>query len=572
MKRIVVVFIFCFCSSFLLKSQQFPNPLLVPDTLSGTEFNLEMISSEAAFFSGTPTETYGINQDYLGPTLIMQKGDVVQMHVTNHLGEAHEEEITTMHWHGMHVAPEDDGGPHTPIYFDSTWSPEFEVLDEATTFWYHPHLHHHTAEQVYYGAAGMILVRDENPVGSLLPHHYGIDEYPLIFQDKSFDANNQFEFTILADTMMVNGTLGAHLNVPAQMVRFHLLNASMQRVYNFGFPPNIDVWQIGSDGGFLERILPANRMTMSPGERIEIVVDFASTNDSMVLLRSFSSELEPGLSGGPGGGPRNDPRFRPNPLDSADFDVMEFRIRMATPNAIRNIPMNLNTYDRPSVNDVDRERTMLFTVDSSGFPFYINGRIMDLEYINDTVLLDDTEIWTIINHTDVAHPWHIHDIQFFVLDINGVPPPPNLAGRKDVITVNAYDTIRYITKFDDFTNDTIPYMYHCHNLFHEDGGMMGQFIVTNTTGIEEIYSTKGNFKVYPNPSEGLFQLRAALNNNIKVKQVEVRDVDGKNVKLIEDITSNFEFDVDLSNAGAGIYFIQIIYEDNSRESVKVIKQ
>ncbi len=572
MKKITFFFSLCFCIAFGIQAQQFPNALLVPDTLTGTVFNLEMISSEAQFFNGSATQTYGINQDYLGPTLILQKGDTVQMNVTNHLGEAHEEETTTMHWHGMHVAPEDDGGPHTPIYFDSTWSPEFEVLDEATTFWYHPHLHHHTAEQVYFGAAGMILVRDENPVGSQLPHHYGVDEYPLIFQDKSFDANNQFEFTILADTMMVNGTLGAHLDVPAQMVRFHLLNASMQRVYNFGFPPNVDVWQVGSDGGFLERIVPANRMTMSPGERIEIVVDFASTNDTVVLLRSFSSELEPGLSGGPGRGPRNDPRFQPNPLDSTDFDVMEFRIRRATPNAIRNIPMNLNTYNKPLESDVDRERTMTFTVDTSGFPFYINGFLMDMDVINDTVILDDTEIWTIINHTDVAHPWHIHDIQFFVLDINGVPPPPHLAGRKDVITVNAFDTIRYITKFDDFTNDSIPYMYHCHNLFHEDGGMMGQFIVINPTGIDEPQNKRTVFKVSPNPSNGIFKLQAPEGINNLPKDVEVMDVSGKRVKMIADIRSNSKIEIDLTNSAPGVYFISITFDDNSRESLKVLKK
>ena len=555
-----------------LFAQQFPNRLLIPDTLSGTTFNLEVQTSEVYFFSNTPTTTYGINQDYLGPTLIMKKGDTVQMNVTNHLEKNHVGEITTMHWHGMHVAPEDDGGPHTPIYFDSTWSPEFEVMDEATTFWYHPHLHHHTAEHVYFGAAGMILIRDDNPVANQLPHTYGVDEFPLIFQDKSFDTSNQFIFTILADTMMVNGTLGPHLYVPKQMVRFHLLNASMQRVYNFGFPPNLDVWQIGSDGGFLERRVQANRIQMSPGERIELVIDFASTNDTVMLLRSFSSELAPGLSGGPRGKPRNDPNFRPNPLDSADFDVMEFRIYPPTANAITSIPMNLNTYDRPTLNEVDRERTKIFTVDSTGFPYYINGSVMDLEVVNDTVILEDVEVWTLINNTDIAHPWHIHDIQFFVLDINGMPPPAHLAGRKDVINVNPFDTVRYITRFDDFSNDTVPYMYHCHNLFHEDGGMMGQFIVVNPTGIQELANQSKSFEVSPNPSKGVFQLRNRSETGIKLENIEVFNLSGKKLKEMKNITLSSSFKIDLSEFPNGLYLISLSTKGGGTETLKVIKQ
>ena len=126
---------------------QFVNPLLIPDTISGTEFNLVLDESSVEFLSGDSTATYGINQDYLGPTLIMNAGDFVEMSVTNLLNDT-----TTMHWHGMHVAPEDDGGPHTAINPGETWEPDFTVIEEATTFWYHPHLHTKTANQVYYGA------------------------------------------------------------------------------------------------------------------------------------------------------------------------------------------------------------------------------------------------------------------------------------------------------------------------------------------------------------------------------------------------------------------------------------
>ena len=131
---------------------QFENPLFIPDTLSGTTFNLTVDEGAVQFLPGDSTATYGINQPYLAPTIFLNKGDFVQLNVTNLLADT-----TTMHWHGLHVAPEDDGGPHTKILPGETWSPDFTVLDEASTFWYHPHLHHKTAQQVYNGAAGMLL-------------------------------------------------------------------------------------------------------------------------------------------------------------------------------------------------------------------------------------------------------------------------------------------------------------------------------------------------------------------------------------------------------------------------------
>lgn len=567
-KKLLSFFAIAFLTFNVVAQQfQFPNPLHIPDTLTGTIFDLLVKPSKKQFLPGDSTNTYGINGDYLGPTLMINKGDTVYMNVTNELGET-----TTMHWHGMHVAPEDDGGPHTPIADGETWSPDFEVLDEATTFWYHPHLHHFTAKQVYNGAAGMIIVRDDNPVGDLLPHTYGVDEFPLIVQDKSFDATNQLIFTALADTIMVNGTLGAYLEVPAQMVRFHVLNASNQRAYNFGLPPQLNVWQIGSDGGFLENRVPMNRLQLTPGERAEIVIDFGGMQANQVTrMVSFSSELGDGLSGGPRGprGPRG------NMLDSLDFEVMEFRVVPRTANAITTIPVNLNTYNRPSITEVDVFRTKTFTVDSSGFPFYINGTLMDMSVINDTVLLDDVEVWTLINATDVAHPWHIHDIQFFILDINGNPPPPQLAGRKDVIIVQPFDTIRYITKFDDFANDTIPYMFHCHNLFHEDGGMMGQFIVTNTVGLEERRVEKAkDYKVFPNPTNDYVFIERVSETLAEgtIKSVLIYDMNGKRYQLPYTLNENALLKVSFENLKRGIYLINIKYKNGDSAVLKINKE
>ena len=248
---------------------QNPNPLVIPDTLSGNVINLEIAPSTVQYLSGAATATYGINKPYLAPTLILRKGQSVQLNVTNSLSDT-----STMHWHGMHVAAMDDGGPHTPIAPGTTWSPDFTVLDEAATLWYHPHLHEHTTEQVYKGAAGMIIVHDSLEATLGLPHRYGVDDFPLIIQDKSFDSlTNAFIYEAMGDTVMINGTLNPFLTVPAQMVRLRVLNASNQRVFNLGFPPTNIAFQIASDGGLLESPLPVTRIQIAPGERARIEGD-----------------------------------------------------------------------------------------------------------------------------------------------------------------------------------------------------------------------------------------------------------------------------------------------------------
>ncbi|MCF7765598.1 MAG: multicopper oxidase domain-containing protein [Verrucomicrobia bacterium] len=132
----------------------------------------------------------------------------------------------------------DDGGPYTVIEPGATWSPDFTVLDSASTMWHHPHLHGKTHEQVNSGLAGMILIRDEVEAASGLPRTYGVDEFPLILQDRSFGVGNTLRVVPLGDVMMVNGTLDPYLEVPGQLVRFRVLNGSNERAYYVGVSEN----------------------------------------------------------------------------------------------------------------------------------------------------------------------------------------------------------------------------------------------------------------------------------------------------------------------------------------------
>ena len=467
-----------------------PRPLVVPPLLEGPTFDLQMRRDSVAFREGARTPTMGFNGAFLGPTLVWNRGETVRMDVANGIGEP-----TTVHWHGAHVAAIHDGGPHTVIAPGAVWSPEFEVLDQASTLWYHPHLHMKTQDHVQYGLAGMILVRDAEEAALDLPRTYGVDDVPVILQDRSFDAENQFviesgQHATRGDVMLTNGVEEAYFDAPAQLVRLRVLNASSIRVYNVGLDGDRTFWMVGSDGGLLEAPVPLTRLRLAVGERAELLVDLGGLEGQTVRLRSFASELTNGEPGSTGSGP----------LDGADFDLLQLRVGSPTPEAVTALPTQLVTLERYDEGDVDVTREFQL-----GPGLTINNRKFAMSRIDETVRLGDTEVWEISTLDVMPHPFHIHDVQFYILDRNGVPPPPEEAGRKDVVLVYPNETVRFITRFDDHADPNVPYMYHCHFLAHEDGGMMGQFVVVDPNANEPIFG----------PSE--VRLSAAVPNPVRGK-------------------------------------------------------
>lgn len=545
-----------FVISFNVNAQGgFTEPLTIPDTINSNTVHLYVKDTVHEFVSGIETNTYGISASYLGPTIIMDKGDFVQLNVHNLL-----DETTTMHWHGMHVAPEDDGGPHTAILAGETWSPDFTVLDEATTFWYHPHLHEKTNEHVSKGAAGMIIIRDEEEAALALPRTYGIDDIPMILQSKAFNASWQIEFGggTVDDVMLVNGVIEPYVDVPAQMVRFRMLNGSTGRTFNIGVSDNRNIFQIGSDGGLLNAPVTLNRIVIAPGERMEFVIDLSGDESETLYLKSYASEFSTGITGAAGGPGAT------NVLDGADFNVMQLRVTSATTGAITSLPTVLNDLVPIAESSADLTRTLTLDGGGPGNPFTIDGQEMDMEVINQTVELDATEIWEIVNETPIAHPFHIHDIQFYILDRDGVAPPANEQGRKDVVFVYPEETVRFIGTFEDFANEEIPYMYHCHILTHEDGGMMGQFIVVDNSESSVNDVDVNSFSAFPNPTEGSINIQATENGSYKITNAIGQDVlQG----LYQENSS-----IDLSSLETGIY--QLVATSNSglKSTMKVVKK
>jgi len=504
----------------------------------------------------------------LGPTLLLNQNQNVTINVNNQLMDT-----TTIHWHGMHVAPENDGGPHTTIPPGTTWSPSFTVLDWASTYWYHPHLHMHTNEQVQKGIAGMVIVRDAQEAAITLPRKYGVDDFPIVIQTKSFDATNQIiTMTNALDTaLMVNGTLDPYLNTPAQVVRLRLLNGSSERVYNLGLTANKTFYQIASDGGLLTSAVALTRLQLAPGERAEILIDFSADLGQTINLMSYGSELPNAIYGAtqPGmGAGQVIPNYTSNPLNGSNFIVLAMNIVAATSNPVTTIPTALVTHTPWLSSSAAITRSLTFAPVAMGpgainGPFLINNTSFDMMMINYTIPFENIEIWQLTNASPISHPFHIHDVQFYVLDVNGVPPAPSIAGRKDVILVPAGNgVVRFITRFENFHNDTLPYMYHCHMLTHEDDGMMGQFIVSSPTGIDEQTSAAAML-VYPNPTTNFIQLNGKFD---KANPFYLFDELGR---VVKSGTLSADNRIELNGLSNGMYFLQL---EGQLKKQKIIKQ
>lgn len=462
---------------------EYDGNIIIPELLQGPNFELVMDEGTHTFTAaGSPSSTAGYNGDILGPTLEWVQGDDISITVTNELGSD-----STTHWHGAHVAPVNDGGPHQMIAAGGgTWSPAFEVMNAAATMWYHPHLHEDTANQVRQGLSGFIIVRDDVEAALDLPRAYGVDDLPLVLQDKQLDGSGVLQDAPdRGNTMTVNGAADAFREVPAQMVRLRLLNGSLELAYNLEFADGRTFSVIGNDLGLLQAPAPVTSLMIAPGERYEVVVDFSGDEGGSATLRALNTALPMGVIGG------TQPMMQG--VEGTDFDVIRFDVVAPTDDATTTLPATLVTPVIPSEVGATPHSMVMANATPPAMGFTLNGAEMDLAVINEYVQEDAVEVWTLENLTMVAHPFHIHDIHFNILDVDPDGPGPMpasapdawQAGPKDTVLVRAGTAVRFIAQFSDFAVDPAgpggvaeaAYMYHCHILPHEDGGMMGQFAV-----------------------------------------------------------------------------------------------
>ena len=461
-----------------------PIPPIVDGT-NGAPIDLVIRQGNWSFLPGIKTPTLGISQDYLAPTVRTHRNTELNLAYHNTL-----EEGVAIHGHGLHVPGVVDGGPQLEMPPGERWFPTLSIQQPAATCWYHSHTHGKSGEQTYRGLAGMIIIDDDETDASDLPNRYGIDDLPIVIQDRTFDAKGQLVYSLTdasedgwyGETAIINGAINPVTQVPSGKVRLRILNGANARFYILNFADNRIFHKIACDGGLLEAPVALSTMEMSPGERCEIIVDL-SDGKPADLLMFFEDEVDVGGEG-----------LISGVLNLINRTVMAETASILTLQANSRLPANksplpdrLSTIIRPTPQDIMTTRTFELTMDherahdhSSGhepMDMAINGAAMDMNVINEKIPLGVWERWR-IRSDQGAHPFHAHGCSFLIEQMEDGELPKDQRGWKDTVVLDDDGWSEIVVKFDHIATEQHPYMYHCHILEHEDRGMMGQFTVT----------------------------------------------------------------------------------------------
>jgi FtsP/CotA-like multicopper oxidase with cupredoxin domain len=455
----------------------------------------QVLNYAAELLHGDPGAVVSLPGSYLGPVVYVQRGQTLRVHLRNEL-----EEPTNVHWHGLIVPAAMDGHPSNVIAPGGEATVEFEVRNRPGTYWFHPHPHERTAEQAYGGLAGLVIVSDADEAALGLPS--GAQDIPLVIQDRRFDGDNQLLYVgsgmagmmdqmmgWLGDRILVNGQPDARLPVATQPYRLRLLNGSNARIYKLGWSNGDPVTVIATDGGLLEQPVTLPYAMLSPGERIELWADFSQiVAGSQVKLVSMVYE---GVEAGGMAMMMGEPVL-PN---GAAFDIVTFDVTEAISSSMA-LPATLLPIEMLSLTaarNKEAPRTFVFAMDEA-MNWTINGRRYEMDAVaeDEQVRLGDTEVWELTNLLDpaaagsmrdfMAHPVHLHGAQFQVLE-RQVDEAQSAGwetvkeglvdqGWKDTVLVMPGERVRVLLRFDGYRG---VYLFHCHNLEHEDGGMMRNF-------------------------------------------------------------------------------------------------
>lgn len=445
-------------------------PVLKPKVVKKVEtYQITMQAGLAKCHRDLPaTPVLGYNGIFPGPTIVATKNRAVLIRQTNNLPLSHESHqggvmphLPAVHLHGAEVAPSSDGHPNDGIAFGGgTRDYLYPNQQRACALWYHDHTHGMTGERVLRGLAGMYLLRDASVEAKLkLPS--GAREIPLIIQDRSFAADGQFIYTLDAatleagfqgDNILVNGVVHPFLAVETALYRFRILNGSNSRIYQLALSHGDPLIQIGTDGGLLQRPKYLTSIAIAPSERLDLIVDFTKLPiDSRVVLQNLNST-----------GPT---------AQIMRFDV----VKRVTEN--KKVPAFLTPWEEhaESQSVILRDFLLARQTINGALTWTINGKAYDAANPPlATPIVDSIEQWNFVNPTNHPHPMHLHLVQFQVLKINGMPQETSEHGWKDTVVVPPASELTILAKFSKYTG---RYVFHCHNLEHEDFAMMGEFEV-----------------------------------------------------------------------------------------------
>ena len=438
----------------------FDRPLPIPTVNNGSaSLNAQFSTSELLKGRSSITLSYG--NGLLGPTIKANTGETVNVSLQNNLSEE-----TNIHWHGLILPENMDGHPKDVASAGGSLNYSLPIIQRAGTYWYHPHPHGLTAKQVFMGLAGMFVVNDNEEALLTLPS--GEFEIPIIIQDKHFEGNN-LEYSpnddeimtgYLGEEILINGMHAPFVNVASGWYRLRILNGSTARVYNLGLTGGKQLVIIGSDGGLLQFPETASTILLGPGERLDLLVDFsdlASGKEIYLVSHKFSEFNVQGRQG---------------------FNLLKFKIDRTTSSSF-NVPATLPNIT--PLNPAQAVKTRTFDIAQliggegghGGMVRHsINGKTFEMDQIGETVSSGTMEIWEFDNLSgDEIHPMHIHGVQFQVLDRVGGRNKliASEKGWKDTILLMPGEKVRTIMTFPNYTG---VFVFHCHNLEHEDDGMM----------------------------------------------------------------------------------------------------
>jgi blue copper oxidase len=456
-----------------------PIPRIIDAHAEGDSIRLVAQNGRHAFSPGRPVATYGYSGPVLGPTLRMRRGDEVSVEVENRT-----DADTVVHWHGLLIPSERDGAPHDHIAPGQTWRRALPIQQAETTAWYHPHPYRDTARQIYFGLAGLVLIEDGSGARLGLPRTYGVDDLPLILQDRLFDRDGELTYpaspmTVMqgarGNTIIVNGAVAPFARVPAGLVRLRLLNASNARNLDLAFTDGRAFHVIASDGGYLAAPVQVTRLLIAPAERFEILVDFSDGRPA--TLETGRDPFPPTMGMMMMAGGRSDAgeimRFAPDRNRRAATSSLPSSLAQMAPLP----PTDRLPRRRFVLNDTGMMGAMMgggmMGRGRGGGALGINGQTFDMQRIDAEVALGSSEVWEIESGT-MAHPFHVHGVHFRIVSLDRIPPPPHLQGWKDTVLVPSSAEI--LIRFTQPAPPAHPFMFHCHILEHEDAGMMGQYV------------------------------------------------------------------------------------------------
>jgi blue copper oxidase len=416
---------------------------------------------------------------YLGPTFRVRPGQRVRVRFENGLRED-----SVIHWHGLDVSQENDGHPRLAVQPGGARTYEFQVTDRPATYWYHPHPHERTAPQVYAGLAGLFIVSDGDEGARGLPAQ--AFELPLVLQDRVIGADDQLVYEpssmtgFLGDRVFVNGRPTPTFEVTEGSYRLRLLNGSNARIYKLAWSDGAPMIVIGTDGGSIAAPVRRPYLMLAPGERAELWVDFNRGPGGDVALesRAFSAGgmMMGGMMGGGGvaGGPPN----------GAALSVCRFSVRGRGQRLSLPVRLDAPAFRSPDevANAGDPRR---FEISMARMRWLLNGRPFEMLEVapNERIQRGTTLDWEFSNlggMMAMPHPIHIHGGQFQVVARAGSPASATVAdgrvdeGWKDTVLLMPGERVRLRVRFARHAG---LFLYHCHNLEHEDMGMMRNFRV-----------------------------------------------------------------------------------------------